>query len=343
MATKKYISLDKLAHYDDLIKQEIASKADSQHTHSEYYTEAKVKEAIESSVADITESLESGEVTAKEAEHATSSDNATNAETAKEAEHATNADNAVNADSATKASQDGDGKVISDTYETKEDANKKLAEAKQYADSVKNDLLNGAGDAYDTLQELGDLIDENKDALDALEDIATGKADAEHTHEIEDITNLQTTLDGKAASVHTHTVEDIENLTSTVTELNYMSGVTANVQTQLDNKSDITHTHDDATTEASGLMTPAMVRKLSGIAEGATNITIDTSLSSTSENPVQNKVVNSAFGTVAEAIKANIDSISNHTESISNLQTAIGAFEEITYAEIDEIFENLTT
>ena len=48
---------------------------------------------------------------------------------------------------------------------------------------VKNDLLNGAGGAYDTLKELGDLIDDNKDAIDALEEIAAGKADKTHgTH-----------------------------------------------------------------------------------------------------------------------------------------------------------------
>lgn len=44
------------------------------------------------------------------------------------------------------------------------------------AENVKNDLLNGAGDAYDTLKELGDLINENVDAIDALETIAAGKA-----------------------------------------------------------------------------------------------------------------------------------------------------------------------
>lgn len=66
--------------------------------------------------------------------------------------------------------------------ETKSDASAKLTEAKTYADNaaanVKNDLLNGAGGAYDTLKELGDLIDENVDAIDALETVAASKADA---------------------------------------------------------------------------------------------------------------------------------------------------------------------
>ena len=81
-----------------------------------------------------------------------------------------------------------------------------LTSAQSYTDSavatVKNDLLNGAGTAYDTLKELGDLIDDNKDAIDALETVAAGKADKTHAHAISDITNLQSTLDGKAASSH---------------------------------------------------------------------------------------------------------------------------------------------
>lgn len=61
-----------------------------------------------------------------------------------------------------------------------------LSEAKTYTDdavkAVKDDLLNGAGEQYDTLKELGELIDENHDALEALEEVATSKADKDHTH-----------------------------------------------------------------------------------------------------------------------------------------------------------------
>lgn len=52
----------------------------------------------------------------------------------------------------------------------------------------------------------------------------------------------------------------------------------------------------DATESASGLMSAADKIKLNGIAEGATKITVDTALSSSSTNPVQNKVINSALG-----------------------------------------------
>lgn len=50
-----------------------------------------------------------------------------------------------------------------------------------------------------------------------------------------------------------------------------------------------------ATQSVSGLMSAADKKKLDGIATGATKITVDTALSSTSTNPVQNKVINSAL------------------------------------------------
>ena len=75
--------------------------------------------------------------------------------------------------------------------------------------AVKNELLNGAGEAYDTLKELGELIDENQDAIEALETVATNKADKEHSHAISDVTNLQDQLDKKANSGHNHSAAAI--------------------------------------------------------------------------------------------------------------------------------------
>lgn len=50
------------------------------------------------------------------------------------------------------------------------------------------------------------------------------------------------------------------------------------------------------TTSSDGLMSASDKSKLDGIATGATKITVDTALSSSSTNPVQNKVINSALG-----------------------------------------------
>lgn len=52
---------------------------------------------------------------------------------------------------------------------------------------------------------------------------------------------------------------------------------------------------DIATTSANGLMSSTDKTKLDGIAEGANKTTVDTALSTTSTNPVQNKVVKAAL------------------------------------------------
>lgn len=65
-----------------------------------------------------------------------------------------------------------------------------------------------------------------------------------------------------------------------------------------------------ASTSASGLMTAAMVTKLNGIAEGANKITVDSSMSSSSTNPVQNKVVNTALASKATIVKGSTSSSS---------------------------------
>lgn len=68
--------------------------------------------------------------------------------------------------------------------------------------------------------------------------------------------------------------------------------------------------------------------------------TVDSALSGTSTNPVQNKVVNQAIVTATNAITANTNSISTHTSQISALQTEVNSWEEITSTEIQSLFAN---
>lgn len=70
---------------------------------------------------------------------------------------------------------------------------------------------------------------------------------------------------------------------TTSTEIGYLSGVTSNIQTQLNNKAGT----GTATTTANGLMSSTDKSKLDGLE----NTTVDSSMSATSTNPVQNKVV----------------------------------------------------
>lgn len=50
------------------------------------------------------------------------------------------------------------------------------------------------------------------DAKAYTDSVASGKADVEHTHEIDDVTGLQTALDGKANATHTHTTAQVDGL-----------------------------------------------------------------------------------------------------------------------------------
>ena len=57
-----------------------------------------------------------------------------------------------------------------------------------------------------------------------------------------------------------------------------------------------------ATQSSAGLMSAADKTKLDGIAEGANKTTVDSALSSTSTNPVQNKIVNSALSNKVDKV-----------------------------------------
>jgi hypothetical protein len=94
-------------------------------------------------------------------------------------------------------------------------------------EDLKNELLGGAGEAVDTLKELADLINENQGTIDALQEIATGKADKEHTHKIDDVSGLQDklngideTLNGKAEAEHIHEIEEVNGLKTTLETIN---------------------------------------------------------------------------------------------------------------------------
>ena len=100
------------------------------------------------------------------------------------------------------------------------------------------------------------------------------------------------------------------------------------VHQELGNKSDINHTHDDryytesemntklnakanttvASTSANGLMSSTDKVKLDGVEEGANKIVVDSAMSESSVNPVQNKIVKAELDSL-NSTKAN----TNHT------------------------------
>lgn len=100
-----------------------------------------------------------------------------------------------------------------------------------------------------------------------VDGLLDGKANASHTHTIENVTGLQDALDEKA-DVGSVTLASL-GVTATAEELNHMDGVTSNVQTQLDGKADSAHTHANATTSTAGFMSAEDKTKLDGVETGA--------------------------------------------------------------------------
>lgn len=67
-------------------------------------------------------------------------------------------------------------------------------------------------------------------------------------------------------------------------------------------KANTNHTHSVVTASANGFMAASHKVKLDSIVTGANKTTVDTALSSTSTNPVQNKVIYSAIGDIKTAL-----------------------------------------
>ena len=121
-------------------------------------------------------------------------------------------------------------------------------------------------------------------SYDDLTDKPTSMSPTAHTHAQSDITGLATALSGKASIEHTHAQDDITGLADA-----------------LAGKASSSHTHGAATTTTNGMMSATDKVKLDGIATGANKTVVDSALSTTSTNPVQNKVINSALSGKANA------------------------------------------
>ncbi len=129
-----------------------------------------------------------------------------------------------------------------------------------------------------------------------LEDALKGYSKTSHTHAAatQSAAGMMSAadkkkLDGIAAGANKITVDSALSDSSANPVQNKV------VNAALAGKSNTDHTHAAATQSAAGMMSAADKKKLDGIAAGANKITVDSALSDSSANPVQNKVVNAAL------------------------------------------------
>lgn len=421
MATKKYLSLERLTEYDELIKgvvsegdtntltsaksytdAEVAKKANATHSHDDlYYTESEVDSklsAINATITNITDGL----TPVKEAEHANSADSATDADklggqlpsyyakasdipTGALADKDTVSESDLDSALAEKVNAAAEGNhshsnksVLDGITESKVSAwDSSLSSANTYTDEKVANLLNNSTEAVDSIMELAEAMENNADAIEALEKIAAGKANAEHTHVIANVTGLQSALDNKVEQtvLDDHVSDAVKHITATertnwnvakthadsahapsnaqenVIESIKVNGTAQAIASKAVNitvptkTSDLTHDSgflvasdiankaDKATTLAGYGITDAYTKT-----EVDAKTVVDSTLSSSSTNPVQNKVINSAFVSLTSTVSSNTSSISSNTSAISSLQTAIGEIQEITSEDISDLF-----
>lgn len=169
---------------------------------------------------------------------------------------------------------------------------------------VQNKVVKSAIDNISTL--IGD-----SSVSEQISAAIVGKADSEHTHTVSEITDFPTsmsanggnadTVDNKHASdfAAAEDVAALQNNSHIHTNKTILDKITESSGGELLYDGQLikgeTVTYTEATTSSSGLMSAADKQKINGIEEGANKTTVDSALSSTSANPVQNKVVKSAI------------------------------------------------
>ena len=172
-------------------------------------------------------------------------------------------------------------------------------------------LIDGAPATYDTLKEISDWIATHQSEYEALIAAIAGKVDKVEGKGLstEDYTTAEKTkLAGIEANANNYTLP-----TATASAL---GGIKVGANLAIDSSTGVlSGDYSAATTSAAGLMSATDKSKLDGIEAGATAITVDSALSSTSENPVQNKVVYSALADKVDVVSGKGLSTNDYTDT----------------------------
>ena len=202
-----------------------------------------------------------------------------------------------------------------------------LNDAKKYTDGKIADIINGAPSTLDTLSEIATAMYENKSVVDALDKAIGTKANKADiptkTSELENDSNFLTEHQDLSSYAKT---EDIPTeLPANGGNADTVNNHTVNTDVPSDAVfTDTVYTLPKATTEILGGVMPDGtsitvdengVISAVGSGEGG-GVTIDSALSDTSENPVQNKIITSVLNNKAE---------SNHVHSYAGSSSEGGS------------------
>ncbi|MBP5580284.1 MAG: hypothetical protein J6X85_00570 [Ruminococcus sp.] len=152
-------------------------------------------------------------------------------------------------------------------------------------------LIDGAPATYDTLKEISDWIATHQDEYAALIAAIAGKVDKVEGKQLstEDYTTAEKT---KLAGIEA----GANNYTLPAATTSALGGVKVGANLAIDSSTGVlSGDYSAATTSAAGLMSATDKTKLDGIEAGATAITVDSAISSSSTNPVENQAIYTAL------------------------------------------------
>ena len=157
--------------------------------------------------------------------------------------------------------------------------------------SAIDDLIDGAPATYDTLKEISDWIATHQSEYEALIAAIAGKVDKVEGKALSsnDFTDaLLTKLNGIEANANNYTLPQASAST--------LGGIKVGDNLAIDSSTGaLSGNYSAASTSAAGLMSAADKTKLDGIATGATAVTVDSSITSSSTNPVESAAIYTAL------------------------------------------------
>ena len=216
-----------------------------------------------------------------------------------------------------------------------------LSSAKSYTDTKISDLINSAPTTLDTLGEIATAMKENDNVVSALDTAVGTKANASDlTSHTENKSNPHGVTAAQISAVPTSRTVNGKALSSNITLSASDVGADASgsANTALTNANSYTDTaiaNKVDKVSGKGLSTNDYTTtekdKLAGIADGANKTVVDSALSSTSTNPVQNNVVNTA---IADA-KTYTDTAL--TEAKAYTDSAVGSIPNYVVTEAEEV------
>lgn len=171
-------------------------------------------------------------------------------------------------------------------------------------------LIDGAPATYDTLKEISDYIATHQSEYEAIVAAIAGKVDKVEGKGLstEDYTTAEKTkLSGIEAGANAYSLP--------TASASVLGGVKIGANIAVANDGTISGNYSAATTSAAGLMSAADKTKLDGIDPSSYVVTVDSAMSTTSENPVQNKVITTALA-------GKVDTVSGKGLSTEDYTTA---------------------